>query len=463
MKNKFLLELAIFYLLITLSPNKLIYFSAFFVVAFLFYLSTKSIKRSLLYTLVLSIFSDATIASSWFIMQPKELNLDAGYWISPLTLFILCLLPYSLLQKKSPIRLPDVLIILFLVWTVINFLISPHTNVFYGIILLTETVLSYFILRLNLEKESFPKIFNILTVTIVFNLLIGLSQLVLQRPVGLTTEVETIVSPYGTVAAEDINLYRLSGAFWHPNFFASFLITLLPFVFFINSKYSLFNLLLRILISVVIVFTQSRLAMFLLAGFYLVYAYENRDYLTSRLVNKIKGSKTIFLISMIAIVGSLSIVLPYVFLRLNTVPEAFGDSGSMTTRFKLAEEAFSLISQYPLTGVGLNRSLEFYAANPVTDIFKNMKPSSFYKIHNLMLEIASETGIIGLMFFLLFVFSITKKYLHDRNKIEFLWVKNFRKACFYGFILWLVFASFNPFLHTSQMRYFVLLSALLMV
>ena len=164
-----------------------------------------------------------------------------------------------------------------------------------------------------------------------------------------------------------------------------------------------------------------------------------------------------------SIIAALLIVTPYIYLRLNTIPEAFDEPGSMTTRFKLAREAFSLISQYPLIGIGLNRSLEFYSTNPVSDLFLNIKPSSSYNIHNLMLEIASETGIIGLIFFLLFVFQVIKKYFHDRNKIESLWIKNFRKACFYGIILWLIFASFNPFLGTSQMRYFVLLSALLMV
>ncbi len=462
-KKYFYLGLVVFYLIILLSPNKLIYFSAFFISTFIFYLHTRNVRSSLLFALILSVFSDVNIASSWFIMQPKELNLDSGYWISPLTFLILALLPFSIIVKKFTVKLPDVSIILFLLWLALGFILNPHINVFYGLILLTELILAYFILRLNLKRVDFPDIVILFISMLIFQLVIGLPQLVLKRPLGLTAEVETGVSPYGTLAAEGENLYRLSGTFWHPNFFASYLIAFLPFVFFAKTKYPLFDNLFRILISVVIIFTQSRLALFLMIGFYLIYAYEKRVYLTSKLLNKLRTNKRLLTVSAVSVITAFIIVMPYVYLRLNTVPEAFDDPGSMTTRFKLAQEAFSLITQYPISGVGLNRSLEFYGVNPVTDIFQNMRPSSFYKIHNLFLEIAAETGIIGLMFFLLFVSLVIKKYLNDRNKIESLWIKNFRKACFYGLILWLIFSSFHPFLGTSQMRYFVLLSALLMV
>src|SRR3990172_9691098 len=116
-----LICLTIFYILILLSPNKITYFGAYFIITALFFLLTKNIKKSLMYSLILSLFSDIGIAGSWFIMDPKEWDMGSGWMVTPMTILILCLTSISFREKIRKTNLSDIAIILFLAWNIIIF------------------------------------------------------------------------------------------------------------------------------------------------------------------------------------------------------------------------------------------------------------------------------------------------------------------------------------------------------
>lgn len=449
-KNYFFLGLVIFYLLSIFSPNKLIYFSAYFVSTLFFYLSTKNLRISLLYSLILSLFSDFGLAKSLFIMQPEELNLGSGWSISPMAVFIIALLPFSFKNELKRIRTVDFFVLIFFLLSFISLFIFPYTNVLYGIISLGEVTLAYFIFRIHLAKEDLSSITKILISLILFQTILAGVQFLLQRPVGQVAESIITNNPYGLATIEDTNLFRLSGTFAHPNYLASFLLITIPFLFLYKTKNFTLNFL-KLFPVLILFFTYSRASwiIFIIIAI-LMFAKSILSF------NKIYFSKQQIVIFLGVILLSFTLLSPYISKRLQSFSLAFEQRGSFDVRLSTYQEALSIIQQYPLFGVGLYRSIEQYAYNPITDTFGNIKASRALGIHNTFLEIAAETGIPGLILFTLFLVFVFKHYFHLKSK------SNFQKAAFYGLISLIGMSMFNPFFHSSQFRLFFLLSAIIL-
>lgn len=446
----FIVGLVIFYLLLFLSPFKILYFASYFVAAFFFYKATNDIQKSLLYSLILSLFSDFGLAKSLFMMQPEEFNLGPGYSISPMTAFILCLLPFTFIRKMKTIQKSDVFVVLFFASTLISFYFFPYTNVLFGIISLGEVILLYFILRTHFIEKDFKNISVLLISLMIFQTVLGGIQFLFQQPVGQIAEQIITNNPYGLVTREDQTLFRVSGTFAHPNFLASFILLSSPFILLFPSSNIYLNIF-KILAIIILIFTYSRAA-------WVIFALVILLMLVTKLIRfKIPESIPLWWYSIpIAFTIIFIILTPYLNARLNSFPDAFEEGGSMDVRFKLLEEGISLVTQYPFTGVGLNRSREEYISSPVTDYFEKYPPVRFTGIHNTPLEIASETGIPGLLFFVMFLFFVFKNYFENDKT----YLKN---AAFIGLLGLIGISMFNPFFHTSQFRIFFLLSAIILV
>lgn len=449
-KHYFVIGLSIFYLLLFLSPFKIIYFASYFVATFFFYLATNNIQKSLLYSLILSLFSDFGLAKSIFMMQPEEFNLGPGYSISPMTAFIFCLLPFTFLRKMKTIRGSDVFVVLFFASTLISFYVFPYTNVLFGIISLGELILLYFILRTLITEKDFENISIILISLMIFQTILGGIQFLFQQPIGQIAEQIITNNPYGLVTREDTNLFRVSGTFAHPNFLASFILVSYPFLLLFPSVNIYLNIF-KVLAFIILIFTYSRAAWVVAAliGVLLLF--------TKQIKIKIPKEVPLYYYLILIILTAIFIYLtPYLNARLNSFPYAFEEGGSMDVRFKLLEEGISLVTQYPVTGVGLNRSREEYISSPVTDYFEKYPPVRFTGIHNTPLEIASEVGIPGIFFLIMFLFYVFKNYLKNKK----IYLKN---AAFFGLLGLIGISMFNPFFHTSQFRIFFLLAAIILV
>jgi len=145
-------------------------------------------------------------------------------------------------------------------------------------------------------------------------------------------------------------------------------------------------------------------------------------------------------------------------LRFKTIPASLDEFGSLGTRVKLDQEAISLIKKNPLTGIGLNRSLESYIKEPVTNIFAKNPPGIFYKIHNTFLEITAETGLPGLLLFSLFLVSVIRS-----GSGAFSAKAALRTAAYYGLLTLIIVSYVNPFFHSSVLKWLFLLSAILLI
>jgi len=437
----FFIGLILFYLLQWFSPNKPIYFASYALLAFFFYLASKDIVRSLAYTLILSLFSETTFASSLFKLDP---DIGAGYFITPFTVVTFLLLVSSIRRTTVAVSSIDWLAVAFLLWNSFLFFLRPHPNTLYGIMSLGEMTIAFLLLRISLGKKDLFVLPVLLVSMLLFQLAVGLVQFLAGGNIGLLAESVSIEFPFGLTAIEEEQLYRISGISGHPNMFAVSLLTLVPYLFLYRNW--IFQIV-KFLWVIVIFATYSRLAWVIGAAQFLYLA------LTQKSAGRIK----LFSAGIIAVISLaiFIIISPSLFTRFETIPEAFDEYGSVGIRKKSAAEAWNLFVQSPLIGVGPNMFLAASSESPVTDLFRFGQFSPSQKIHNLFLEIAAETGIVGLLIFLSFVSGVLYLTRKVNSKVQVL-----TRIAFIGY---LIFAQFHPLFLIPQLRILYLLSAIMMI
>lgn len=451
MKNKtyFVLGLLLFYLIQFFSPNKLVYFFAYFVSTYIFYLSSKNIAKSLLYSLILSFFTEIGIASSWFKLDPVEISYISGYTFTPLTILIFSSLVVLFFKHRQfKLKSSDVLLFLFLVWNILIFLFYPNKNDIYGLLTLSEILIAYFLLRSYISRKDFENIGYLFISILIFQSVLGILQLIFQRNIGLIAESSTFSYPFGLTAGEDDNLFRITGGFGHANMLAVELLVLIPFLFVLKNKWMD---ILKIISMLVLFFTYSRAAWFI--GFPLI-IFLLRKYHPHFIPRTL--FKKVWLIT-VALLVIFIFLWPSLYVRLQTIPQALSDYGSFDVRVKLLQEGWSLIQQYPITGVGINRFQQIASENSVTEIFVRNGFSAATRLHNLYAEMAVEIGLPGLFLFLLFIISIFVHYFKKKKK------ETIQVISFYSFIGLIIIAAFHPFYLIPQFRLFFLLAAVILV
>lgn len=458
----------LYYILIFFLPFRtVVHIGILSLTIFLFYKLKKDFFTALLYTVILTLPNELGFLGSTTrltLMEPVELQLGQGVVITTTTLILVSILCMVLIRRSKrffqySIRTPDILLFLFFILSLVSFIFFPNINSLYGIISLSEIILLYFILRIFLHPTMAWDISRIVVVSVVFQVLVGLVQAMLRRNIGVPVESVIAAFPYGATAPENEEIFRISGMFGHPNYLAGYLLAFFPYLF-IHFRFSIRRIVPILLTISAIIFTQGRTAWVVVLLFLMIIAFHYHSEIRSLIIRQ----QRISLLSIACILFILAAILfPSIALRIQTVSEAFEEGGSMSVRFKLFHEAINLMTTYPFTGVGLNRSLEFYAYQPITNIFDTITPTSFYKIHNLFLEIGSEVGLPGLVAFILFIGSIVMNAWVKRNESGRHDVITLRQAAVYGIFMWLAIASLNPFFHTSQMKVLILLTAIVMI
>jgi O-antigen ligase len=101
------------------------------------------------------------------------------------------------------------------------------------------------------------------------------------------------------------------------------------------------------------------------------------------------------------------------------------DEMSFTRRIDLFQSAFTLLSHSPLWGVGFGNFLvaqSLFHSLTSRDIFSFLQP-----VHSIFLLLLSETGVVGLLFFLYFLLIIVKQRIlplrHKKTLVEVYWLK----------------------------------------
>ncbi|MBI2616838.1 O-antigen ligase family protein [Candidatus Gottesmanbacteria bacterium] len=444
-----LLGLIFFYLVQLFAPNKPVYFFSYFLATGFFFLDNRDIRKSLFYSFILSLFSEVGLAGSLFLMEPSKLLLGSGWWISPMTLYIFLFFLFSFGKRIQKIILTDYLIFLFFLWNVVVFLVLPDRNSFFGFISLMEQTIAYYLLRVNLSRDTLPVIITVVVSVLIFQTLLSSVQVLLRSPVGLRSEAILVENPYGLTTVEEENLFRVSGTYGHPNLFATFLLATIPFLLF-SAKFSWWKIVASIFTFLALFFTYSRGAWFFSIPLMVTFGV----ILLRQFGHAIRLRIRFLLLFPVFVIICVFLVFPAFILRFRTISDAFVEGGSFQVRELLIQEAIRIIGAYPLTGVGLNRSLQWYANDPVTDLFTIVPISGFYRIHNTPLEIATETGIVGFILFLFILAATTFNFFSLKQDIV-------KIAAFLGLFGFLGISFLNPFFHASVFRIFFLLIAIL--
>lgn len=192
-------------------------------------------------------------------------------------------------------------------------------------------------------------------------------------------------------------ILRPYATFSHPNVLAGYLVIAMTMVIF-NFKKAVY-LLCLIMGTVALLLTMSRVAIllwFIILGF-AVFSWWKRRFKRFFLLY------FFFFIFFIAGVFSLSPLSPR-FTSISLLDE------SLLLRVESMKEAFIMIKNHPIFGVGINNFLVNLVGfqKPAGNIFY-LQPA-----HNIYLLITSETGIIGLGFFLWFIVK-TFKNIKDQS------------------------------------------------
>lgn len=191
---------------------------------------------------------------------------------------------------------------------------------------------------------------------------------------------------------------RVGGTLGHPNGFARYLGFLIPLTMSltlapIKGKYKTVCGFLALFGMVALILTYSRAAWGGLGLSLIVMIVLG---LIARLISWRKA----FVLTVVGLLGLSLLVFSFreeISTRLFT-----DDSGSMASRVPQIEIASNIIKAHPVIGIGINNYAEVMhlydnTSERITSWFPNV-------VHNVYLLIASEIGIPGLCFFLLFIF-----------------------------------------------------------
>lgn len=275
---------------------------------------------------------------------------------------------------------------------------------------------------------------------------------------------KNFLSEYGGFAEAEFmqivgetNDYRLSGPVGDPNFFAQVMVVLVLIGVerFMHDKSMLAKILAgacAVMSALTVVFTFSRGATFALALSLILFFF----------IYRLKPMQLIVILALG--IGVLLFAPPTfverVFSIREILPSANGQIDLTTDRAiqgRASESltAWSMLVQHPFTGVGLNNFTTLYQEYAKS---LGLAPSAQARSpHNLYLEVAAETGVIGLAVFLCMIGLAFRSILLARKEFRLAGMEDYAHMVtgfglgFGGYMLAALFA------HAAYPRYFYLL------
>lgn len=303
-------------------------------------------------------------------------------------IFVILLFLTTLLKKELRINKKFLFTVLLLSLSV--FLSkNPFVGWYYLLKFLEMSYVVFFVAEaLTKSKKKFFRI--VLSMGIVFESLLACAQFFLHRSLGgllyfLGERTFTSDTPgIANASIHGILVLRPYGTFSHPNVLAGFLLLGLIILWYCfaekkNMREGYFLLMTTLIGSLGLMLTLSRTTIIL--GIVIILFL-----LGSKLYKKI-----LFLIP----IGILVLVLfPTLFYRF--APNTFEESA--VTRIELFLAALHMISQHPLFGVGLGNFIPSLSS-----------PTLYQPVHNIFILWIAETGIVGGIISILFLFSLGER------------------------------------------------------
>lgn len=308
-------------------------------------------------------------------------------------------------------------LILFDLYLFINslfFSISKEASLFQSLKITLFSLFAIFAATTLAKKDIRSIASKVIYFSLLWQFMIVLWQLILQRSLGLWALGERAYSSLGfQVAHIDFlgnQITRPYGTFSHPNILGAFFVIFLILGSILQSRQSR---LLAILYSVGIILTFSKSS----AASLILYLF-------------ILEKNLIFKIAILLCL----IPVTYSFINYLGQNQLF----SIAERLQLAQAAIDISLQSFVFGVGPNN---FIIELSKLNLFSIAQTRLLQPVHNLFLLVLTETGIIGLVLLVAFLFQVSAN-LKDKKKIAF-------------FLVLLLFSTFDHFFWTIQQGQFL--------
>ncbi|MBI4079184.1 MAG: O-antigen ligase family protein [Candidatus Levybacteria bacterium] len=314
-------------------------------------------------------------------------------------------------SAKQEIRNSNLPIVgLWLATIVIGILLSKNVlGGFYGSLKLLE--FSFFSLYTAKHVKSIAAVAVPLAIGVLFESSLAFVQVFLQGSIGglfYWFGERTLSSQTPGVANASLNgslFLRPYATFSHPNVLAGYLIIAMTIVVshvtchMLRVKKSFYTASL-VFGTLAIFLTLSRVAIVIWASLLIISVFKS-----------IRAKKTI--ISTLLIIAAI-----FFFTPLSTRFFQSSLSGeSLQLRISLSQNALAMIRDHPIFGVGLYNfipTLPFYQHAWSAPLF-----SSFQPVHNIFLLVATETGVLGLIFFAWFIVKTCKRLQFQISNFKF--------------------------------------------
>jgi hypothetical protein len=426
-KNFSLLKIGIFsfffLFFLFFVPNLKIYFLAFVFSILVFSLFEADLVKAVWLSLILSLpfqVGKAIRTGAFYIPAIGEHAVKETFFYVTMANFLAFLLLWLFLRRRYFLKLKfhwwEASLLTFLSIALASSAVSVYPLLsFLFWLQIAGVVVFYFlgrgILTLRGYKDLIGKTKPILLAHVLFQGFLACVQYLKRGFVGNFIEEAQYQYSFGHFAVEEKAMFRSSGTLNHPNDLASFLVVVLPLVFFEilaqkhRKNYWLFCLASFILGVLGLVATLSRGAwlVFLLDlfVFYLILKKEKFKFET-KLLKHFRW-----------LIVPLVLFLPIIFKRVLSLSEAFSQKGSALVRLDLAKEALFFVKDSPWLGIGPGLFVPMLIERHRTDIVY-IFPSL---IHNTFLHIGAEMGLVALLFYLFFFTRLVKKNWRKKVKV----------------------------------------------
>jgi len=335
------------------------------------------------------------------------LSLNAAF-LYVLDILIVTFLLLNISRFKTFFSFPKIFY-LFLIIVFISGFFAPNFLIFiYSFFhLLLFALFGGAVVNLIAQKEiSLEKIFLLLGISSFLESIIGILQFKNQASIGLKFLGESILGPdtqgVARVSTPFGNFLRVYGTMPHANILATFLVVgFLSFVYLFFKKQKAYYLipLTFIFYGLFLTFSRSGMVIFLLGTLAVVFL---------GIIKNFRKNVLIFLGTLVLILFTLYLIFGYLLFARFYISTK---EPSFTYRVDYNLIGWNLIKKYPLLGVGLGNQILASLKNHFYQDQKLYSSWQWQPVHNIYLLIASETGIIGLVLFCLFLVLVIQKSL----------------------------------------------------
>ena len=305
-------------------------------------------------------------------------------------------------------------LLVFLIFSLISLIQARNLSLgFYSWFKLLEFIGLFFYLKYNYRKIfNFKRLAQVLIASGLIQSIIAISQFTIQKNLGLWFLTE---SPLGSgidgvakFIVNDLIFIRVYGSLPHPNVLAFFLLISLFFLYFLwlEKKYSFakniffFFIFIIMLFALGLTFSRAIIAIFILTSlFYFIFVFCK----ARKSKDKELSKKIILIFLLFVIFCSLFIIFafPELFSRFSISPE----EQSVALRLFYNQFTYSIIQECPLVGIGIGNFV--WEMKDALDLLSDW---IHQPVHNVYLLIASETGLLGLFVFLMFLYQLLRKF-----------------------------------------------------